>query len=90
MNYKVIWRPRCVRKLTEYYLRALEQGESGQDITDATAEVDSRIGRYPRTQGESRLPGERLLIVTPLVVLFEVYEEEKIVVVTGVRYYQKR
>ncbi|MGH7127176.1 MAG: hypothetical protein ACREJB_07500 [Planctomycetaceae bacterium] len=53
-------------------------------------EIDRLLGGRPETQGESRGDFERILIVPPLVVTFEIHEEERIVVVLRARYSPRR
>jgi len=86
-RYTVIWRRYLVdRVLAEVVVQAMQRGENVQAITQAMAEVDRLLSLQPEEQGESRADYERVLIVSPLTVTFEVFEEEHIVAVIKVRY----
>jgi hypothetical protein len=86
MNYRVIWRWGLENALAAIYLFAREQGHDTAAINTATEEIDRLLKQSPQTQGESREPPTRVLIVPPLTVDFEVYEDEQVVLVTFVRY----
>lgn len=90
MTYTVIWRHRLLPNLAEFYVSAREQGRDANAITAAVARIDELLQSYPETRGESRDQSERVLIVLPLVVGFEVYEEERVVYIVWVRYAAKR
>jgi hypothetical protein len=68
----------------------MEQGEDMGPITRAMAEIDRLLAREPQTQGESREAFERVLIVPPLTVTFEVHEDEHVVLVLRLRYSPQR
>jgi hypothetical protein len=63
---------------------AKERGEDYSAITAAMAAIDGLLSEYPQDQGESRPNLERILIVWPLSVIFEVHEEENLVFVLSV------
>ena len=86
MNFTVIWRRALLPRLAEFYVNALERGQDAAAVTRAVAEIDQRLGGRPETQGESRGEFERVLIVWPLSVSFEVHEDERVVYVLRVRY----
>ena len=50
------------------------------------AQVDQLLEKAPQSVGESRAGNDRILFVTPIVVEYEVFAEESIVVVTDARY----
>ena len=84
--FKVIWRRRLIEKeLAEYVVSAIERGESLTAITKAMNEIDQLLRSNPTERGESRNEFERVLIVPPLSVLYEVHEEEHLVSILGVR-----
>jgi hypothetical protein len=84
-QFTVIWRCHLIeRKLAEYVASAIEQGEEIGRITVAMNTIDQLLGTNPQTRGESRADFERVLIVPPLTVTFEVHEEERIVYVLTV------
>jgi hypothetical protein len=71
-------------------LHARESGGDTDAITQAVARIDSALLGNPAIQGESRDHYERILFMVPLSVHFEVYEDERIVLVTSVRYHPPR
>jgi hypothetical protein len=54
-------------------------------VAAASAELDRRFVRDPADLGESRAGNERVVFEGPLVVFFEVHDDERVVVVTTVR-----
>jgi hypothetical protein len=90
MNYTVIWRHRLLPQLADFFNRAREQGRDANAVTRAVAQIDALLQNDPASRGESRPAGERVLIVAPLSVHFEVYEDERVVFVTSVRYFAPR
>ncbi len=86
-RFTVVWKHRVVeRQVADFVVRALEQGKDVNAISQAMAEIDKALVQDPMTQGESRGDYERVLIVPPLSVTFEVHEEERIVYVLSARY----
>jgi hypothetical protein len=86
MNYTVIWLHKLIDQVAAFYVEAREQGGDTAAITQAFAQIDSLLETNPTTCGESRDNQERVLIVSPLSVHFEIHEDERSVVVTTVRY----
>jgi hypothetical protein len=77
----------ALAELARHYLR----GRAGVDpdaITAAMAEVDRRLETDPARAGESRAGNRRILIVSPLTVYYEVYQDHRTAVVTEVWYRQ--
>jgi hypothetical protein len=75
MIFTVLWRP-----LSEGQLAQLWMDAPDRDFVSAAAdEIDSLLRRDPQLQGESREGDARILIVPPLVALFEVNEEDRLV-----------
>lgn len=85
MNFRVVWMTRATAALARAYLAAENAGRAAA-ITAAMAEVDRLISTDPMGAGESRGGTERVVIVTPVVVEYEVFEDERVVVVTTARY----
>lgn len=85
MNFTVIWLHRVLARLAANYLAARRQGQ-GAAITRAMARIDQLLEHDPSQQGESRTGSTRVLVERPLTVNFEIHEDERIVVITGVRY----
>ncbi len=64
----------------------MERGEDVSAITAAMTEIDRLLAADPEGSGESRADFERVLIVSPLTITFEVHGEERIVYVLRARY----
>jgi hypothetical protein len=89
MNFRVLWPQRVMRELTRAYLVAREAGEADA-VTTSMAEVDAHLSANPTTAGESRDGAERILVIRPVVVEYEVFEDERVVVLTAARYFRRR
>ncbi len=89
MNFQVIWMQQAIRSLARAYLSASDDGEA-ETVTSTMAEIDHLLVRSPTTAGESRDGAERILVVLPVVVEYEVFEYERVVVVTTARYVRRR
>jgi hypothetical protein len=67
---------------------SLRYGADAQDrqaVTTAANAMDQLLRTNPETRGESRVGAERVLIVPPLIVVFEVQEDDRFVMVLSVR-----
>jgi hypothetical protein len=85
--YQIIWKRVVIeRKLAQLVATLSEQGESVEPITEAMARFDQLLSVNPTDRGESRGEFERVLVVPPLCITFEVHQEERIVYVLGLRY----
>lgn len=89
MNFQVIWMQQAIRPLARAYLAASDDGEA-EAVTSAMAEIDRLLARNPATAGESRDEAERICVVRPVVVEYEVFEDERVAVVSAARYYRRR
>ena len=90
-RYTVIWKRSLIEKdLANYVVEAMAQGGDVQAITRAMAAIDRLLSDRPESQGESRADFERVLIVPPLTVTFEVQEEEHIAYILRARYSRPR
>lgn len=85
MNFRVVWPRRAIESLARVYLASTDR-EQATAVTAAMAEVDRQLERFPQTAGESRIGNDRILFVRPIVVEFEVFADERVVVVTDARY----
>ena len=85
MNFRLVWIDRALRQLTAAYVVALSAGR-GDAVTAAAARIDQQLASHPATAGESRDGHERAIFELPLIVYFEVHDDERVVVVTMVRY----
>lgn len=61
-----------------------------QAITAASAQIDRRLRRDPRNEGESRPKGRRILFVPPLAVIFRVEADGRTVSVLQLRLFRRR
>jgi hypothetical protein len=82
MRYTVLWKPSASRRLAEIWVAAPDRAA----VSAAANAIDSRLQLEPRTQGEGRSGVDRILIVSPLAVVFEVHDEDRLVYVLSVRY----
>lgn len=85
--YTVIWSHLAVEtNLAQHVLLAMERGYPVAQINRAMHEIDRLLNRNPKEEGESRSGFQRVLIVNPLSVMYEVYEDERIVYISEVHY----
>lgn len=81
MSYHVVWRQRVLRNLHVFKFRLLHDAYDTDELDLATAEINARLARNPADEGESRSDPERVLIVHPLSVMYEVFEDAGVVIV---------
>ncbi len=86
MNFKVIWLPRAERQLAEIWLEV----EDKLSINDAAVAIDKTLSEDPHSKGESRDNDIRIIVSQPLVALFRVFPQERLVGVSSVWLYPKR
>jgi mRNA-degrading endonuclease RelE of RelBE toxin-antitoxin system len=80
MTYTVFWRPLAEQQLARLWTNAADR----QEIASAADSIDSYLRFDAETKGESRSGRTRILFTSPLVVLFQVNEEDRTVYVTAV------
>ena len=80
MRYTVIWTPNAEGMLAELWLNSAHR----QAVTAASHAIDQQLRIDPDQQGESRDQGRRILLETPLGVLFRVLPADRIVYVLTV------
>jgi len=80
MSYTVLWVPAAEQELAALWLGAPNR----RDVSDSTNEIDTRLRLAPAEEGESRDFGQRILLVPPLGVTFEVFDGDRIVRVLDV------
>jgi plasmid stabilization system protein ParE len=80
MRYTVVWKPEAQRRLANLWLNAADR----RAVTAAADAIDKKLLTDPGTQGESRPGGRRILMESPLGVLFKVSEQDRIVTVLTV------
>ena len=68
MSYSVTWRPAAEQELADLWLSASDRDA----VTRAAHIIDRRLEADPENEGESRPNGRRILIVSPLAVIFRV------------------
>lgn len=77
--HRVIWSATARDELTTIWLAADERKRRA--ITWAIDDLDYRLSRDPGTEGESRRGAVRIAFGRPLVVLFQVDEDARAVVI---------
>lgn len=82
MRFTVFWKPTAEGQLASLW----NESHDRSAIARAADEVDALLAVDPQSRGESRSGASRVLIVTPLVVAFEVREPDRAVDVLGVRH----
>ncbi len=81
-HHRVIWKTSLIQnRLAGLVLRLMQRGQDVSVITQAMAEIDRRLSSNPSHQGESRADFERILIVDPLTVTYDVIDDEGLVYV---------
>lgn len=85
MRYALIYLDAAEDELAAAYLAGRERGR-GSDVTAATAYVEEMLRTNPAGCGESRDRHQRFVAEPPLSVLFELHEEERVVIILSVRY----
>jgi hypothetical protein len=89
MSYRVIWRERIRNSLfTLTFLTQSRGGDVGA-LSRAVEEINRRLETDPAEAGESRDGNERVLIVHPLSVFFEAFEEAQVVLIYTAVYYPR-
>lgn len=85
--FTVVWRRYLIEtQLAEIVFNAVQQGVDIAPITEAMNTIDQLLAHLPETRGESRGDFERILMVPPLAVTFEIHEEQRIVYVLRLVY----
>jgi hypothetical protein len=82
MTYTVVWKQVAEDVLTLLWIKA----DDREAITAAANQIDQLLRSNPELYGESREGNERVWIVPPLVVVFEVQDQDRIVTVLSVRF----
>lgn len=82
MTYNVVWQPNAEQHLASIWVAAPNR----EAVSEAANAIDQSLRTDPETRGESRSGNERVLIISPLLVAFEIRELDRIVSVLSVRY----
>ncbi len=85
MNYGVRWSPAAEQELAALWLDSTQR----QAVTRAAHVIDQLLQVDAHEQGESREGDTRILIESPLVVLFHVFQAERQTLVVRVWKYGK-
>jgi hypothetical protein len=89
MSYRVFWRERDVHALAVYEFLAREVGRPVNQIPAAVEQIEYALRSNPHTAGESRGDTERVLVVLPLAVFFEAFEDQRVVLIYRFTYRPK-
>ncbi len=82
MRYTVTWAPSARDiELTTIWLQAPDRGA----VTKASHEIERKLRTDPETQGQD-FYGDRILEVWPLIVVFAVYPDDRLVEILQVRH----
>ncbi|MBX9583341.1 MAG: hypothetical protein K2X87_23820 [Gemmataceae bacterium] len=82
MTFRIIWLRAALTPVEEVRQSLVAAGEDVVPLAQAVARIDQLLAQNPLGQGESREPGERVLVEDPLTVWYEVDEAQQIVAVT--------
>ena len=80
MNHTVVMTTAAERQLAELWLKDTQRSA----VSRAADEIERRLRRDPEQQGESRDRGRRILIESPLSVLYRVEPADRKVVIVAV------
>ena len=86
MTFTVVWKPSVKKRLAAIWLDA----QNKREVTEAANAIDSLLRQMPLRIGESRSGSLRILVLRPLVVLYEVSEDDCRVEVLSIRDVTKR
>ena len=80
MKWTVVW----VSAALDDLARAWTDAPDRQAVADASDAIDAQLLRHPYAVGESRAGAERILIVPPLVALYDIANPDRLVTVRAV------
>lgn len=80
MRFTVTWTPTAIQKLADLWTTASDRA----DVTSAANAIDDALRLDPFSQSESRFGADRVMIVPPLSVYFNVSAEDHLVTVRTV------
>jgi hypothetical protein len=81
VSYRVVWRLRVRRNIDVFAFLWRETGRDSDRLLRAVDEIELRLSASPLSEGESRDESERVLIVPPLSVRYEVFEAPRVVLI---------
>lgn len=82
MTYTVTWKQSAADRLAEIWLSARDRPA----VTQAANRLDAALRIDPCRHGESRGGTSRVVILSPLAVVYEVLEADRLVEILSVRY----
>ena len=80
MKYTVVWKSSAEEELASLWMAA----ENRAAISVAANTIDQALRFDPNSVGESRRDSARILIVPPLVVTFDVLDDDRLVTILWV------
>jgi hypothetical protein len=86
MRWTVVWTDEALDQLADLWT----SGDDRADVTDASQEADRLLRDRPLEVGEERVPPERLLLVSPLSLLYQVSPDDMLVTVIAVWQWKQR
>lgn len=86
MRFRVVWPRHALAALAQAYTAAATGGH-GAAVATSMAQIEQLLAVNPQHVGESRGNGDRIFILWPLVVEYEVFGDDKVVVVLDARYH---
>ena len=90
MSYRVMFRERLRNSMRTFVFLAFERNEDPDALEGAMAEIEFLLSKSPHEHGESREGNERVLIVHPLTIIYEIFEDSRVVLVYDAIYYPRR
>ena len=81
MRYRVVWRQRIQNQMHTSAFLLRERGGDTKPMRDAIRSIEDAMTSNPEQVGESRGGNERVFIVAPLSVQYEVFEDDRIVLI---------
>ena len=85
--FNVIWSHSAVETdLAQIVVKAMEHGYPVADINRAMVDIDRLLSKRPDQEGESRSGHDRVLVLLPLAVVYQAYDDERIVYISEVHY----
>lgn len=73
MKYEVIWAGRSEELLADFWMRAANRAA----VTTAANSIDHMLARNPWKVGVAKFGTMRVVIEDPLIVLFEIIEDDR-------------
>ena len=90
MNYRVVWRRRLPNAIHNTAFYAYEKGRDADALRQAATDIELALSDNPAELDESRDGAERVLIIDPLSVRYEVFEDAQIVFIYEAVYYPRQ